>query len=112
MATPTAQACHALTTYYMGKHREVTGQEPVVNRNKAKAGAYGLLLDYTPTQARELIDYYVEHWDNPSIQWFLYNYEQVEIAKQDHEKAEESARKRREVTQARLEEWKNRWKKS
>lgn len=112
MATPTAQACHALTTYFISKYEEVVGTRPVVNRNKSKAGAYGLLMDYTPSQARELVDYYIEHWDSPSIQWFWYNYDAVDTAKQEHETNEESARKRREVTQARLEEWRNRWKKS
>lgn len=112
MATPTAQACHALTTYYIGKYESVVGTRPVVNRNKAKAGAYGLLMDYTPTDARELVDYYIEHWDSPSIQWFFYNYELVEQAMQEKQKSDESAKARREVTQAKLEEWRNRWKKS
>lgn len=111
MATPSAQQCHALTTYYIGKYESVHERRPVVNRNKAKAGAYGLLMDYTPSQARELVDYYVDHWDKPDLQWFLYNYEQVDLAKQEHDEQELVAAKRRAATEKRLEEWRKRWQK-
>lgn len=111
MANPTAQQCHAMTTYYISAYREVVGKEPVVNRNKAKAGWSGLLMDYTPTQARELVDYYLDHYSEPRIDWFLYNYEKVDVAKQEYEEESIAAVKRRQETARRLEEWRNRWQK-
>lgn len=106
---PTAQQCHALTTYFIGKYEDVMEKKPLVNRNKAKAGFSGLLMDYTPSQARELVDYYIEHWDTPSIQWFIYNYELVDAALQEHEENKARDEQRRQETKARLEGWRNRW---
>lgn len=111
MAKPTAQQCHALTTYFVQKVKEETDRQPVVNRNKARWGWDSVLIDYTPSQARELIDYYVEHYDRPSIEWFLFNYEKVDLAKQEHEENESRQRARRKATQERLEQWRNRWQK-
>jgi hypothetical protein len=110
MAAPSAQACHALTTYYINKYQEVLNKQPVVNRNKAKAGASGLLMDHTPSEARELVDYYIEHWEDPKIQWFFYNYEVVEQALIEHNEKVIQQAARRKQTQERLEQWRNRWK--
>ena len=68
------------------------------------------MMDYSPADARELIDYYIEHWDSPNLDWFLFNYERVEQAKTDHDEQEAVAAKRRAATEKRLEEWRNRWK--
>lgn len=111
MAKPTAQQCHALTTYFKTKYTETQGREPVISRNKARWWFEGVLMDYTATQAHELIDYYLEHWESPSLEWFGYNYDKVDEAYTDHHKNELAAKKRRQVTQARLEEWKKRWEK-
>lgn len=108
---PTAQQCHAMTTYFLNAYREVVGREPVVNRNKARAGWAGMLMDFTPTQAKELVDYYLDHFTNPKIDWFLYNYEKVQEAKNDHDENELRLAKRRKETQERLEQWRNRWQK-
>lgn len=110
MAKPTPQQCHALTTHFIGQYTESKGYKPSVNRNKARWGFESLLMDYTPAQARELIDYYIEHWESPNLDWFMFNYEKVDEAKQDHDKAEAVAEKRRKATAQRLEEWRNRWK--
>lgn len=111
MAKPTAQQCHALTTYFITAVSESTGTRPAVNRNKARWGFESVLMDYTPTEARELIDYYIEHYDRPSVEWFLFNYEKVDVAKREHDENELIAAKRREATAQRLEEWRNRWQK-
>lgn len=111
MAKPTAQQCHALTTYYMTAYAEKVGRPASVNRNKSRWGFESILMDYTPTQARELIDYYLDHWETPTVEWFLFNYEKVDAAKQDHDKNELIAAKRRAATAKRLEEWRNRWQK-
>lgn len=109
MAKPTAQQCHALTTYFINQYGEKLGKSASVNRNKARWGFESVLMDYTPSQARELIDYYLEHYETPSVEWFLFNYEKVDVAKQEHDENELIAAKRREATRQRLEEWRNRW---
>lgn len=111
MAKPTAQACHAMTTYFTKKYKEVVGTSPSVNRNTARYGFEGLLMDYSPANARELVDYYIEHYSEPVLQWFLYNYEKVDAEKQEKEEKKLSEAKRRKETQARLQEWRERWKK-
>lgn len=111
MAKPTAQQCHALTTYFIQKYTDVVGKKPSVNRNKARWGFESILMDYTPTDARGLIDYYMEHYNNPTVEWFLFNYEKVDNAKQEHEENEAAAERRRAATAKRLEEWRNRWQK-
>jgi hypothetical protein len=68
-------------------------------------------MDYTPSQARELVDFYLEHWAEPNLEWFFYNYEKVDQAIADHNQEEEARRIRREQTQKRLDEWRERWKK-
>lgn len=111
MAKATAQQCHALTTYFINKIKEATDKTPKVNRNKARWGFEAVLMDYTPVEVHELIDYYVEHYDAPNIEWFLYNYEKVDSARQEFEENKILTAKRRADTKQRLEEWRNRWQK-
>jgi hypothetical protein len=68
-------------------------------------------MDYTPSQAREMVDFYIDHWTEPSLDWFFYNYEKVEQAIADHNQEEEARKARRAQTQKRLDEWRERWKK-
>jgi hypothetical protein len=111
MSKPTAQQCHAMTTYFASQYADKVGKPAPVNRNKARWGFEAMLMDYTPGQARTLVDFYLEHWQLPNIEWFLYNYEKVDLALQEHNDREAMSAKRRAVTQQRLEEWRNRWKK-
>lgn len=114
MAKATVQQCHAMTTYFQRAYGEVVGKAAVVNRNKARWGFESLLMDYTPAQAKELIDHYLAHYDDPSLDWFLFNYEKVDVAMQDDIRNQASAAKRRKETQARLEQWREKqaqWKK-
>lgn len=109
MAKPTAQQCHALTTYFVNKVKEASGESPVVNRNKARWGFEALLMDYTPDKSRKIIDYYIEHWDSPSLDWFMFNYDKVVMALEESIKVEAQRLARRKATQERLEQWRNRW---
>lgn len=109
MTKPTAQQCHALTTYFISAHTEKVGVKPSVNRNKSRWGFESMLMDYTPGQARELIDYYLDHYDEPNIEWFLYNYEKVDAAKMEREANSLSVNRRRQETERRLKEWRERW---
>jgi hypothetical protein len=111
---PTAPQCHAMTTYFIQAYNENVGKQPVVNRNKARWGFESVLMDYTPAQAKELIDYYLDSYADPSLEWFLWNYEKVEESYKDAEKERQSVAKRRKETQERLEQWrkkKEQWKK-
>lgn len=69
-------------------------------------------MDYSSAQGRELIDFYIDHYTAPSLEWFLYNYEKVDEAKQEHIQKEAAVAKRREETKRRLDEWRNRWQKN
>lgn len=111
MSKPTAQQCHAMSTYFASQYAAKVGKPATLNRNRARWSWDAVLMDYTPTQAHELVDFYLEHWSEPDIEWFFYNYEKVDAAVQEHMKNEESRRVRREETQKRLDEWRNRWKK-
>ena len=108
MAKPTAQQCHALTTYFVGKVKEDSGKAPVVNRNKARWGFESVLMDFSPSDARELIDFYVAHWERPSIEWFLFNYDKVCVAREEHEEDARRRAERRRITQERVERWRQR----
>ena len=111
MAKPTAQQCHALTTYFVNEYEAAYGHKPTVNRNKARWGFESILMDFSPVEARQLIDYYIKHYAKPSLEWFLFNYDKVVDAKNDHEKEETLRAARRRETEKRLEEWRQRWKK-
>jgi len=109
MAKPTAQQCHAATTYFVKKFEEVNGWQPVVNRNKARWGFEAILMDFSPTETRQFIDYYLKYYTKLSIDWFLFNYDKVIESYREHEKNEKIVAQRREETAQRLEEWRNRW---
>lgn len=110
MAKATAQQCHALTTYFINKYYEVVGKTLRANRNKAKWGFEAMLMDYTPATVRELIDFYIEHYAaTPTIEWFLFNYEKVDEAKQEYEEKKIVTAKRMKETAQRAEEWRRRW---
>jgi len=99
-----------MTTHYVKKYTEVVGRSVVVNRNKARWGFEAILMDLSPVETKALIDYYLERYPNPSIEWFLYNYDKIVEERTEREEQEKVAAKRREATAARLEEWRNRWK--
>lgn len=111
MAKPTAQQCHAMTTYFVNEYSEVVGRSPVVNRNKARWGFEAVLMDYSAAKTKELIDFYLTSETNPTLDGFLYNYDKVVVNIQDRVERDKSRESRREATQERLERWRNRWEK-
>lgn len=114
MPKPTAQACHAMTTYYIGRYEAARGHAPVLNRNKARYTFEGLLMDYSTSEVKAILDYFFEHFER-DLEWFNYNYEKVIAAKKEHERNETLRDARRIETAQRLEQWKQRqseWKKS
>lgn len=111
MAKPTAQQCHGMTTFFMTEYEKRFAEKPVVNRNKARWFMESILMDYSTKEAKELIKHYLDSYERPSLDWLSMNYEKViERRKEAAEKAEASA-KRREVTEKKLQEWRNRWNK-
>jgi hypothetical protein len=108
MAKATAQQCHALITYFI-EACNAAGIQIRVSRNKVRWQFEALLMDYTPTEARELIDYYVAHYTDPRVDWFMYNYDKVDDAKQEAARVEARRKKIREATAAKAEEWRNKW---
>lgn len=112
MAKPTAQQCHALTSYFISSYKNSRGHAPVVNRNKARWGFDAMLMDYLPERVKVLIDYYINHWDLPTLDWFLYNYEKVDERKQEQVRRDDQQAKRLKETEQRLKEWKKRWEKN
>lgn len=109
MTKPTAQQCHALTSYYAKQYEEKLGKPAVYNRNKARWSWDSILMDYSPGQVRVMVDFYIEHWPEPNLEWFFYNYEKVDSAIADHNQEEQIRRHRREMTQKRLDEWRERF---
>lgn len=107
----TDQQCHAMTTYFVNACREATGKTPVVNRNTAKPGWKGMLIDFSVPEARDIVDYYVSHYEDPRLVWFLYNYDKVVTEKREADENRAAQQKRRHETQERLEEWRKRWQK-
>lgn len=108
MAKPTAQQCHAMTTHFMNVYSNKFARQAVVNRNKARWGFESILMDYSTKETKELIDYYIDTFENPRLEWFLFNYDKVVTHK--NEKMEEArlSRIRREETAKRMERWRNR----
>jgi hypothetical protein len=105
MAKPTAQACHAMTSYYIGRYTETRGHAPIVNRNKARYTFEGLLMDYTSTEVKQIIDYFIEHYER-DLEWFNYNYEKVVKARQEALAEKFAQAKRRADTALAMERWK------
>ena len=102
----TAQACHALTTYYLAKYQERYKNKPLVNRNKARWGFDGILEDMSASNARELLDFYMgaESSNRHSLEWFFYNYDKLAEKKVAYEKDAADRRKLREETKRIVEE--------
>lgn len=108
MATPAT--CHALTTHYISLYQGRYNRKPLINRNRARWGWDNILEDLTPTQCRQLLEYYfsAESSKNHSIDWFFHNYDKlIEKKKYDEADAVDRAQLRAE-SKKRVEEWRKR----
>jgi hypothetical protein len=108
MTKPTAQQCHAMTTYFVNAYVAKYQMKPVVNRNVARWGFESVLMDYPPTEARELVDFYFKTTGPHDLTWFLYNYDKVEVERQEYEENKRLAKKRMKETEERLRVWRER----
>lgn len=110
MAKPTAQQCHALTSYYVKAYTSRHKVAPSVNRNTARWGFESMLMDMPADEVKELIDFYLTTASarKHPLDWFFYNYERlVEDLEERRRDREERARLRKE-SEERTREWKRR----
>lgn len=106
----TAQQCHAMTTYYLNKYKDMYGEYPIVNRNTARWGFDGILHELKTDMAKKLVDFYftTTSANMHALDWFFYNYDKLLISiKAAEEDAALRARLRAESKQ-RAEEWRAR----
>ena len=110
MAKPTAQQCHAMTTYFASGFKSKYGRSPVVNRHAARWGWESVLMDMPTTEAKALVDYYLEtnSENNHSLDWFFYNYDKLILAMAERDKDREERRRLREESARRAAEWRAR----
>lgn len=108
MAAP--KEAHTLTSHFKKLWKEKYGTNPVVNSHATRWAFDSMLKDMGPVEARGLIEYYFEtaSQNQHSLDWFLYNYEKLQVAKNTRdEDAAQLARIRKE-SQRRTEEWRKR----
>ena len=110
MAKPTAQQCHAMTTYYTSAFKQKYGREPVVNRHSARWGFESVLMGMPPADAKKLIDFYftTTSKEQHSLTWFFYNYDKLIESLSDLEKDKLRRKQLREESEKRAAEWRAR----
>lgn len=108
MARPTAQQCHALTSYYEKKYREKYNTDPNVNRVTARWNFDSILSgSLTTAQVKELLDYYftTPPTRRHDLDWFFYNYDKIVKSYADAKQDREARRKLMEESRLRAERW-------
>lgn len=103
----TAKDCHTLINYYLKEYEKKKGLKPPVNRNTARWSFANILEDFTVSEVKELIDYYmhINASHNNSLPWFFNHYEQLAVSKEERDADIVARRKLREETKRRTEEW-------
>lgn len=107
MTTP--KQAHTLSSYFGKQFKAKYGYEHKFNRNKARWSWDNILMDMTMDEAKALIDYYFATV-NPSghtLDWFFWNYDKLEEAKEKTDKDVAALAVIREQTRIRTEEWRN-----
>lgn len=114
MAKPTAQQCHALTTYYITAYTDKYQSKPKVNRHSARWGFESMLMDMNSDEVKRLIDFYLETFSSRRhpLDWFFYNYDNLIEEMADKNKDEEDIERLRHETQERVKAWRERGMKS
>lgn len=110
MAKPTAQQCHAMTTYYVSKFKEKYGREPVINRHSARWGFESVLMGMPPAEAKKLLDFYFTTTSTKqhALDFFFYNYEKLIESLSALEQDKLRRKKMREESEKRAAEWRAR----
>lgn len=110
MTKPTAQACHAMTTYYVNTYTDYFDRAPRVNRNKARWGWDSILQDMSASEAKSLVDFWLSDSaaQNQDLDWFFYNYDKLIVMREEQEQAAARRRALMEQSRQRAIEWKER----
>lgn len=112
MAAPTAARCHAMTSYYIKVYKAKYGTEPTVNRNAARHGFGGMLMDMNEEQVKSLLDYYLKTLPigtkNHSLHWFLYNYDKLKDSLVSSLNDRESIEAKMKRSEQKAKEWRER----
>jgi len=106
-----AQECHALISYFCKKFKEKYGMEPVVNRHSSRWGFDSILQGMSPSEARQLIDYYftTTQMKRHNLDWFFYNYDKLQEGRVESDKDKERREKMRRESEQRAKEWRERF---
>lgn len=107
MTGASVKQAHTLVSYFIKRYKEKYGVDPKVNRYKSRWGFESMLYDMTVDEAKGVIDYYFQTI-SPSghtLEWFLYNYEELADAKAMTEEDVAALALIREQTRKRTEEW-------
>lgn len=114
MAKPTAQQCHALTTYYIQAYTDKYDTKPVVNRHSARWGFESMLMDMPAPEVKKLIDFYLETTSTRrhSLDWFFYNYDSLLEEQKEHDKDRSDIARLRRESEERVRAWRERGMKS
>lgn len=107
MADATPKQIHSLVTYFLQQYKKKYGFDAVVNRNRSRWAVGNMLLDMSIDEAKALIDYYFETAspNGHELDWFLYNYDKLEIARSKHADDAAALARLREESKRRAEEW-------
>lgn len=105
MATP--KQAHSLTTYFGQKYKEKYAVPAKLNRVSARWGFDSILMDLSVDEIKSLIDYYFEtrSLNGHTLDWFLYNYDKLAVAKEDRDTDVAALAAIRERTRRATEEW-------
>lgn len=110
MAKPTAQQCHALTSYYVKAYTDRYKVTPNVNRNTARWGFESILMDLPSDAVRELIDFYFASASSRMhpIEWFFNNYHRLLDDMAERQRDREQRERLRAESAERAKAWQER----
>jgi hypothetical protein len=82
----TKQEANSLITYFLKKYKDIYGSNPPgLNRYSLVFGFEALYLDYD-AEAKSLIDYYFDAYEQHSPKYFMNKYGDIAMLKEDEEK--------------------------
>lgn len=110
MAKPTAQQCHAMTTYYVKLYKQKYGVDPQFNRHTARWGFESVLTDMPKDKAKKLLEFYFDtgSGNRHDLDWFFYNYDKLERSVSEVDKDRAHREKLRAESEERARRWRER----
>lgn len=68
---------NSLITHFRNDYYKKFGEKPIVNRGKIKYGLAEILQDYTQTEVKVLIDFYLATQKEPDLSDFCRRYDEI-----------------------------------